>query len=1157
MSVCLTSETLIKAAKAIAKYGYVSVAQFIQNESSDTDMKGSSEDFIKSFEKSKTYKVNSIVNDLLTNQISVINNEGTVYINKGKVVSNSTLLKHFSLPFLQLIEKENPTVFNKLLANLDGILYKEVLEKSLEGLTGTNFNLQKVANAIELAGNKRLDPKTGKILSGVEDSFRKTVTKFKSGVDMLLKPKLESTDLKEGDWTVERFLDLLLVYKGQFDVKTTVAGTVDINTTKEVVNSSDKRGEQLEIPQNPSLNKVEFFNGFWTRADVAKQTDKVFLFGDNTSDRTIGYVPSSTQAVIRGLPNAIGIDTKKNRKTNEGNIAKPSAKGKMSFSYGDNKRNDVIANTTLEAIEKGERTATTRYESDGHIEYWKNLRVGDVIEWEGQNNKKVLVEVTKPLHKLVGSGKTPEQWSSLEGWSVDYFNSKVKPKLNKAWQIEYKIATFNNSSYFTDADFNQFKQQVDEAIQQAKDSGKTIVIPADGIGTGKAMLEQKAPKLFKYLKDQLNLLSTDGLNIKEDSIKTGSNELNPTEISTEANEADSLDNDEDTPFSVDLSKKGKTASVTKDTRGTSVKKLQERYPDAVIVKYETELPLDIQEAIKNMGAEGEVKGLYHKASGKVYLIQSNLTTMGEAEETYRHETLGHAGVINYLGDKLDTFASDLVTKSSGQQRAAIEKISQLYYGKEIKSLSKAEISQVGQEYIAKLAETPTTNPTMYNKIVAFIKEVLKSLGITLKITNSDINVLLNKVENRKINNQANSVIESSSLNLSKVDYNLKAVDILSSDKAKQVFEKGKKNGWDLNKILTELQIPSAQKQLLLDLDITDREKIISNTEPTKGVPELFESNPELANIGTSEQYSQYLDTIFPGSKVKDIVYHGTRGFDNSGREKPKFDNFDKSFIGKGQGLRSDDMAKGFYFGSYKIADRVGTRIIPAILNIKENNNTTIRRNTIDFDTRGDVFVVFEPEQIHILGSKQDIEGFKEYILQSQQSDLREQIVLELASNYSYSVEINTAKKQLDKDNTTDGFVLNNKYYRRGYSSNGLQIFEVSDITDSQNFQMWEPDTFTEPQEITKEEYLKAREQTTENTQHYFNLTVPGGTNGSYIEANIETPMIVPSIQSHAQFKTDNTIGWMRADEKQNYQEKDIDNLIEIMKKSGILEVNCG
>lgn len=171
-----------------------------------------------------------------------------------------------------------------------------------------------------------------------------------------------------------------------------------------------------------------------------------------------------------------------------------------------------------------------------------------------------------------------------------------------------------------------------------------------------------------------------------------------------------------------------------------------------------------------------------------------------------------------------------------------------------------------------------------------------------------------------------------------VNYNLKAVDILSSDKAKQVFAKGEKAGWDLNKILTELQIPKDQKALLLDLNITDRE----------------------------------------------------------------------------------------------------------------------------------------------------------------------QLALELSSNYSYSIEINTATK--DK-NVEEGF--------------------------------------------------ESIDNRPVPTTYYSNLTVPGGTNGSYIEANIETPMIVPSIQSHAQFKTDNTIGWMRADEKQNYQERDIDNLIEIMKKSGILEINCG
>lgn len=161
----------------------------------------------------------------------------------------------------------------------------------------------------------------------------------------------------------------------------------------------------------------------------------------------------------------------------------------------------------------------------------------------------------------------------------------------------------------------------------------------------------------------------------------------------------------------------------------------------------------------------------------------------------------------------------------------------------------------------------------------------------------------------------------------------------------------------------------------------------STTEVKPGVVELFESNPELVSTGTPEQYSQYLNTIFPDSKVKDIVYHGTKGYNKiTGEELPKFEKFDKSFIGKGQGLRSDDMAKGFYFGSYKIADRAGTRVIPAILNIQEETNTTVRRNTKDFDTTGDVFVVFEPEQIHILGSKQDIEGFKAFVSKGKSED---------------------------------------------------------------------------------------------------------------------------------------------------------------------------
>ena len=57
---------------------------------------------------------------------------------------------------------------------------------------------------------------------------------------------------------------------------------------------------------------------------------------------------------------------------------------------------------------------------------------------------------------------------------------------------------------------------------------------------------------------------------------------------------------------------------------------------------------------------------------------------------------------------------------------------------------------------------------------------------------------------------------------------IKSIDILSSQKAKQVFAKGEKNNWSLDKTLTELQVPKDQKEIILDKGITDREEIITS-----------------------------------------------------------------------------------------------------------------------------------------------------------------------------------------------------------------------------------------------------------------------------------------------------------------------------------------
>ena len=61
-----------------------------------------------------------------------------------------------------------------------------------------------------------------------------------------------------------------------------------------------------------------------------------------------------------------------------------------------------------------------------------------------------------------------------------------------------------------------------------------------------------------------------------------------------------------------------------------------------------------------------------------------------------------------------------------------------------------------------------------------------------------------------------------------------------------------------------------------------------NNSIKEGITEVFESYPELTNIGTQEQYSQYLDTIFPDSEVKDILWHSTVDiFDKYSKSKTK------------------------------------------------------------------------------------------------------------------------------------------------------------------------------------------------------------------------------------------------------------------------------
>ena len=156
---------------------------------------------------------------------------------------------------------------------------------------------------------------------------------------------------------------------------------------------------------------------------------------------------------------------------------------------------------------------------------------------------------------------------------------------------------------------------------------------------------------------------------------------------------------------------------------------------------------------------------------------------------------------------------------------------------------------------------------------------------------------------------------------------------------------------------------------------------------------LFNST-DLNKYGSIHDYLKYLDTIFSNSKIKNIVYHGVMN-----QLAPK-DGVFKGYITYFSD--NEEYAKTFGFP-------INRKIIIAKINIQrlyyspseladvpeEIHNTDqytnpriIKKQMNNFDsvigidagqTNGKTIAVFDPKQIHILGSKQDIEFFKKYM----------------------------------------------------------------------------------------------------------------------------------------------------------------------------------
>lgn len=211
-------------------------------------------------------------------------------------------------------------------------------------------------------------------------------------------------------------------------------------------------------------------------------------------------------------------------------------------------------------------------------------------------------------------------------------------------------------------------------------------------------------------------------------------------------------------------------------------------------------------------------------------------------------------------------------------------------------------------------------------------------------------------------------------------------------------------------------------------DVELKENRLEKPKVKEGVEFVFEEYPLLARIGNMEEYSEYLDTIFPDSKIKDILYHQTSSkefdakdwklsglggayfsFYNSELTDPEwkkalvrymFDlgrknrtiiaiaNARNPFvinrrnvkeIHKKTGLNTQDVTK--LRKNFDLSENDSIIGYPGGSRWDKGELDDIENHTIPLDKTSPVeLALFDPSnQVHILGIQSDLEKFKEFI----------------------------------------------------------------------------------------------------------------------------------------------------------------------------------
>lgn len=146
-----------------------------------------------------------------------------------------------------------------------------------------------------------------------------------------------------------------------------------------------------------------------------------------------------------------------------------------------------------------------------------------------------------------------------------------------------------------------------------------------------------------------------------------------------------------------------------------------------------------------------VTGWYDIPSRTIYIYLPNVANESEAVKTVLHETVGHKGLRQLLGEQdYDAAMMRLYGQLPLSERQKVADKAMLDYG--------GDFAVAMDEYLAEQAERDET-PSWWNRVKSAVRDMLRSLGLNVELSDNDVKYLLWRSKTQLENRNAFNVAE--------------------------------------------------------------------------------------------------------------------------------------------------------------------------------------------------------------------------------------------------------------------------------------------------------------------------------------------------------------------------------------------------------------